>query len=376
MTDHTLDLNITKSHGGFTLSCEATFDRGITAVFGPSGSGKSTLLDSIAGLTTPDSGHIVAFGETLYSSSPHKNVSPEKRRFGYVFQDSALFPHMSVEENVNYGYRLTPTERRTVELDQLISLFQLSALLGRNVESLSGGETQRVALARALATSPRLLLLDEPLASLDAAFKGPIIRYLARIWKDLQIPMVYVSHSMSEVMALAHNVLVLNDGAVVALGRPSHVLTHPNVKVLADYATIENMIEAEIATPDSDDTATTLQRPHEAHSPRIRPSSGHNGDLLAPGQRHPACTRTTFQYQRPEHSPSDRARHPNLRLSRLHIGRHRRYADRGNHPKRTAKAPYRVWPATPRNHQKHQHHPTRHPNLVFVPPLPGGIGLR
>ena len=162
MIDHKLDLDITKRYGKFTLSCEAIFDQGITAVFGPSGSGKSTLLDSIAGLTTPDSGHIAAFGETLYSSSPRKNVSPEKRRFGYVFQDSALFPHMSVEDNVHYGYRLTSEERRTVELDQLIALFQLSSLLGRDVESLSGGETQRVAIARAIATSPRLLLLDEP----------------------------------------------------------------------------------------------------------------------------------------------------------------------------------------------------------------------
>lgn len=273
MIDHKLVLDITKKYGKFTLSCEAIFDQGITAVFGPSGSGKSTLLDSIAGLTTPDRGHIAAFGETLYSSSPRKNVSPEKRRFGYVFQDSALFPHMSVEDNVHYGYRLTPEERRTVELDQLIALFQLSSLLGRDVESLSGGETQRVALARALATSPRLLLLDEPLASLDAAFKGSIIRYLARIWKDLHIPMVYVSHSMSEVMALAHNVLVLSDGAVVVQGRPSHVLTHPNVTALADYATLENMIEAEIATPDDCDSATILQ---VGRTRLIAPASGHH----------------------------------------------------------------------------------------------------
>ena len=273
-TDHTLDLDITKSHGEFTLSCEATFDQGITAVFGPSGSGKSTLLDSIAGLISPDSGHIAAFGETLYSSSPRKNVRPEKRRFGYVFQESALFPHMNVEDNVRYGYRLTSAENRTIEPDQLIALFQLSNLLERDVDSLSGGERQRVALARALATSPRLLLLDEPLASLDAAFKGPIIRYLAHIWKDLRIPMVYVSHSMSEVMALAHQVLVLNDGAVVAHGRPSQVLAHPNVTAIADYATLENMIEAEIAPPEGDDSATILQvgptrltAPASGHSP-------------------------------------------------------------------------------------------------------------
>lgn len=272
MNDRTLELDIVKSHGDFTLSCETTFDQGITAVFGPSGSGKSTLLDSIAGLISPDTGHIAAFGETLYSSYPRKNVRPEKRRFGYVFQDSALFTHMNVENNIRYGHRLTPADRRTIELDQLIELFQLSSLLARDVDSLSGGERQRVALARALATSPRLLLLDEPLASLDAAFKGPIIRYLARVWKDLRIPMVYVSHSMSEVMALAHDVLVLNGGSVAAQGRPSHVLAHPNIMAIADYATLENMIEAEIATPEGDDSATILQ---VGPTRLTAPASGH-----------------------------------------------------------------------------------------------------
>ncbi len=271
-TDHTLELNITKSYGGFTLSCDATFEHGITAVFGPSGSGKSTLLDSIAGLISPDTGHIAAFGENLYSSSPRKNVRPEKRRFGYVFQDSALFPHMSVEDNILYGYQLTPAEYRNIEPAQLFELFKISGLLERDVDSLSGGEKQRVALARALATSPRLLLLDEPLASLDAAFKGSIIRYLAHIWRDLQIPMVYVSHSMSEVMALAHQVLVLNDGNVVAQGRPSQVLAHPNVTAIADYATLENMIEAEIATPEGDGSATILQ---VGETRLTAPASGH-----------------------------------------------------------------------------------------------------
>ena len=257
-TYDTLRLDITKRYGGFTLSCAAVLEQGITAVFGPSGSGKSTLLDSIAGLIVPDSGYIEAFGETIYSSQLHENIRPEKRRFGYVFQDSALFPHMSVEDNIRYGHRLTPTDRRTIELDQLIGLFQLSNLLERDANSLSGGEKQRVALARAIATSPRLLLLDEPLASLDVAFKGPIIRYLARIWNDLQIPMVYVSHSMSEVMALAHNVLVLRDGELVVQGRPSQVLLHPNVTTIADYATLENLIEAEIATFEDDMNSTII----------------------------------------------------------------------------------------------------------------------
>ena len=253
-----LSFEIVKRYPGFSLECRATFESGITAVFGPSGSGKTTLLNSIAGLVRPDEGAVRVLGETVFSSSPRRSLPPEKRRLGYVFQDSALFPHMSVWDNIRYGHKLASKGRPDAELEHLVELFQLSGLLQRGVVDLSGGERQRVALARALATSPRLLLLDEPLASLDTVFKGVIIRYLKRIWSELGTPMVYVSHSISEVMAVAQDMLVLRDGRVVAQGPPSQGLVHPEVSAIADYSPLENLLEAQVLTGTSRDDLAEL----------------------------------------------------------------------------------------------------------------------
>ena len=241
-----LRFRVAKRFQGFSLECEASFDSGVTAVFGPSGAGKTTLLNCIAGLIAPDEGEIEVAGNLHFSSSDGKNLPPERRHFGYVFQDPALFPHMSVRDNVKYGYSLTPTDRRTTDLELLVELFQLSPLMDRRTTNLSGGERQRVALARALATSPDLLLLDEPLASLDDAFKGIILGYLKRISTDLGTPMVYVSHSISEVMALAETVLVLASGKRVAQGVPSQVLVNPDIGDLADSGTLRNFLEAQV----------------------------------------------------------------------------------------------------------------------------------
>ena len=258
MTGPLLSFTITKRYPGFSLECRAAFESGVTAVFGPSGSGKTTLLNCIAGLTNPDEGEIEVLGEAVFSSANGTRVPPERRHFGYVIQDSALFPHMSAWNNIRYGYKLTPAHRRTTEPDQLVELFQLSGLLDRDVTGLSGGEKQRVALARALATSPALLLLDEPLGSLDAAFRGVIIRYLKRVWRELHTPMVYVSHSMSEVMALAGQVLVLSRGKVVTYGRPSEALVHPGVGAVADFAALENLLEAQVVTEQDGDGLAIL----------------------------------------------------------------------------------------------------------------------
>lgn len=243
MKDSLLELRVRKRFAGFTLDCEAQFGEGITAIFGPSGSGKSTLLNSIAGLTRPDEGEIRFEGEALYSSEEGIHMPPEKRRFGYVFQDSALFPHMSVANNIHYGYKLTAREDRRIEPSQLVELLQLGRLLERSVANLSGGERQRVALARALAASPRLLLLDEPLASLDGGLRGVILGYLKRIRRELGTPMVYVSHSISEVMALADNALALRDGRAVAYGRASEALLMPEVSAFAQFNTLENLLD-------------------------------------------------------------------------------------------------------------------------------------
>ena len=252
MSNPLLQFSIRKRFGDFTLDCEGRFRDGVTAVFGPSGSGKSTLLNSIAGLERPDEGEIVFDGETLYSSRRGVNLPPERRRFGYLFQNSALFPHMSVTDNIRYGYRLTPHADRQIDPARLIELLRLERLLERGVGNLSGGERQRVALARALATSPRLLLLDEPLASLDAGLRGVIIGYLKRIRRELGTPMIYVSHSLSEVIALADDALVLLDGAPAGFGRAIDALVQPQVSVVADYATLENLLEARVVRGDAD----------------------------------------------------------------------------------------------------------------------------
>ena len=241
-----LKLDVAKRLGEFELRCSAAFGPGITAVFGPSGSGKTTLLNCVAGLARPDRGEIEVLGRTVYSSSRRVNVPPERRGIGYVFQDSALFPHLSVRENIRYGHRLTPEAGRVVSLERVVDLLRLEPLMDRGVLDLSGGEGQRVALARALAASPRLLLLDEPISSLDLAFRGLILRYLKQVRDELSIPMVYVSHSISEVMALADDVLALRDGAQIAQGRPSTVLANPGLSRTSDYVALENLIDADV----------------------------------------------------------------------------------------------------------------------------------
>lgn len=254
-----LDLKIRKTFAGFTLDCEARFDDGVTAIFGPSGSGKSTLLNSVAGLVRPDEGEIRFRCESLYSSNEGVYVPPEKRRFGYVFQDSALFPHMSVADNIHYGYKLTAPEERRIEPSHLVGMLQLERLMGRSVANLSGGERQRVALARALATSPRLLLLDEPLASLDGGLRGVILGYLKRIRGELRIPMVYVSHSISEVIALADNALILRDGKVVAYGAASDALVTPEVSAFAQLDTLENFLDGVVRRRYDDEDLAELE---------------------------------------------------------------------------------------------------------------------
>ena len=254
-----ISFNVRKSFGEFELDCEADFDDGVTAVFGPSGSGKTTLLDCIAGMTSPDSGEIRVQNTSLYSSSEGLDLAPERRRFGYVFQHGALFPHMTVRQNVMYGYQLTPDTERRFEPDEIARLLGISQLMDRGVKNLSGGERQRVALARALASSPRMLLLDEPLASLDAGHRASILTYLRHVSEQLGTPMLYVSHSLSEVMALASNVLALSEGKRVAFGQTGEVMAHPDVAQIADYSTLENILEAEVISTDPS-TGTSVLR--------------------------------------------------------------------------------------------------------------------
>ena len=206
-----ITLDFALHQGGFVLEMHERIDARVVALFGPSGSGKTTVLESIAGLRRPRRGVIRIGARTLFDAEAGVDVPCHRRRVGYVPQDLALFPHMDVRRNILYGAGTGPAS----ELEHVISLLELDPLLDRGVAGLSGGERQRVALARALAASPALLLLDEPLAALDATLRSRILPYLERIRDDLAIPMLYVSHAEAEVRALADWVVVLDAGRVL-----------------------------------------------------------------------------------------------------------------------------------------------------------------
>ena len=191
---------------------------GVTALFGPSGAGKSTIIHAIAGLLKPERGRIVLQGETLLDTARGVFVPASARRIGVVFQDTRLFPHLSVRANLLYGWRRARPPANTQNIDAIISLLGLEPLLARKPRTLSGGERSRVALGRALLMSPRALLLDEPLASLDAPRKAEILPYLERLVRETKIPMLYVSHALDEVARLADRMVVLNAGRVLAEG--------------------------------------------------------------------------------------------------------------------------------------------------------------
>lgn len=213
-----LEFEFKLRQGDFELDVAGQFSNGITAVFGPSGAGKSTLLACLAGMTEPEDGFIKLGGQTLFSSSERVRTPPQSRRVVMVFQDGMLFPHKTVRENIEYGYRMMPIEQRTVDPDELCKFLRIDELSDRYPETLSGGERQRVALARSVATSPRLLLLDEPVASLDLELRNEVVSYLKQVHERYAIPMVYVSHSLSDVMALAANALVLERGRTKSFG--------------------------------------------------------------------------------------------------------------------------------------------------------------
>ena len=190
----------------------------LTALFGPSGSGKTTLINLIAGLIRPDKGRIAVEGRVLVDTEAGLFVPRHKRRIGMVFQDARLFPHLSVASNLRYGRWFTPAAERYADINSVVELLGIGHLLDRRPAKLSGGEKQRVAIGRALLASPKLLLMDEPLASLDEARKAEILPYIERLRDETKIPIVYVSHSVAEVARLASDVVVLAQGKVVASG--------------------------------------------------------------------------------------------------------------------------------------------------------------
>jgi len=213
-----LAVDIEKRLGEFSIAARFETAGGVTAVFGPSGAGKTTLVNMIAGLLTPDRGRIALGDTVLFDSEQRINLPPWRRRIGYVFQEGRLFPHLKVAANLDYGRRMCGLPPDPAETQRIVDLLDIGQLGDRRPGKLSGGERQRVAIGRALLMRPRLLLLDEPLASLDVARKREILPYLERLRDESAVPMVYVSHQANELRRIATSVVLLDAGRVTAAG--------------------------------------------------------------------------------------------------------------------------------------------------------------
>jgi len=269
----------------FTLDVDFTAAPGFTILFGPSGSGKTTLLDCIAGLTLPDSGRIAVAERLFFDRNASKgkaglDLQVPKRGVGYVFQDLALFPNLTVEQNTEYGLAHLPRPARKQRAITMLEAFRIDDLRHRRPAQISGGERQRVALARALVTDPCLLLLDEPLAALDAPTKSTILADLRRWNQAHGIPILYVTHSREEVLALGERVIVMDQGRIIAQGTPHEVLRAPVQETIAQLAGFENIFDAIVLSlhPDRGTSRCRLEGQNsgtlELETPLVRAEAG------------------------------------------------------------------------------------------------------
>lgn len=225
-----IEVDVRRKLGKFSLQASFTSPPGgITALFGRSGAGKTSLINLLAGLDRPDEGRIVVDGVVLFDSEAGIDMPPEKRRLGYVFQEGRLFPHMSVRHNLAYGMK---GDGNGADFDQIVELLDIGILLDRGPRDLSGGEKKRVAIGRALLASPRLLLMDEPLAALDMGRKAEILPYIERLRDELAMPIVYVSHAMEEIVRLADTLVIMSDGKVAAVGPVEELMSRLDLRPL------------------------------------------------------------------------------------------------------------------------------------------------
>jgi molybdate transport system ATP-binding protein len=210
---------------GFDLEVDTSFDRAIVGIFGPSGAGKTILLELVSGLRRPDTGTVTLDETTLFDANSSTNLPPRRRRIGYVPQDLALFPHLDVRANLIYGHRPSSGANGLFTLEHVATAMEITSLLDRDVTTLSGGEQQRVAFARAILSAPRLLLLDEPMSSLDSRLKQRLVPFLLRIRDEFHIPLIYVTHDAGELTSLCDEVLLIERGRITGRGSPADVLT-------------------------------------------------------------------------------------------------------------------------------------------------------
>jgi molybdate transport system ATP-binding protein len=232
----------------FELDVSFTIGAGISILFGASGAGKTTLLDCVAGILSPDAGNIAVGAGALFDSERRINLPAQQRNVGYVFQDLALFPHMTVESNVAYGLSGLTAQARRARSAAMLELLRISHLIKRHPAELSGGERQRVALARALVLKPSILLLDEPLSGLDLPVRMKIADDLRQCIKDSAIPVLYVTHNRDEVFALGEEMLVIERGRIIAQGTPHQVMSAPRSETVAQLAGFENVFDAQVAS--------------------------------------------------------------------------------------------------------------------------------
>ena len=272
--------SFTSPERDFSLDVEFSAAPGFTILFRRSGSGKTTLLDCVSGLATPDAGRTAVGERVLFDVSSRVNVPVEKRGVGYVLQDLALFPHLTVEQNTEYGLAHLPRLARKERATAMLQEFRIDHLRQQRPEKISGGERQRVALARALVTDPCVLLLDEPLAALDTATKAKILDDLRRWNQAHGIPILYVTHSREEVIALGERVVVLEQGRIIAQGTPHEVMRAPVHETVAQLAGFENIFDATVYLIHEDRGTITCRLPGDAgkfvllETPLIRAEMG------------------------------------------------------------------------------------------------------
>ena len=271
----TLSVDISHRLGDFAVEANFASSGRLTALFGPSGSGKSTLINMIAGLIRPAKGRVAVDGRVLTDVAAGIFVPMHKRRIGMVFQDARLFPHMSVAGNLRYGRWFTPASERYANIDAVVDLLGVGPLLDRRPAKLSGGEKQRVAIGRALLASPTLLLMDEPLASLDEARKAEILPYVERLRDEMRIPIVYVSHSIAEVARLASDVVVLSRGAVAAFGPTEAIMQRLDLLPAEERGEGGAVLDTRVLSHDEVFGMTVLGSPAgEIHVPKLARAIG------------------------------------------------------------------------------------------------------
>ncbi|MGH6940257.1 molybdenum ABC transporter ATP-binding protein [Hypericibacter sp.] len=255
----TLEVDVALSRPSFELAASFRTGPGVTALFGQSGSGKTTLVNMVAGLVRPDRGRILVDGRALFDSDARVNLPSHRRRVGYVFQESRLFPHLTVRQNLLYGSWFRGRRFRLGSVDQIVELLGIGDLLSRRPSSLSGGEKQRVAIGRAILSDPAILLMDEPLASLDDARKGEILPYLERLRDGLDLPILYVSHSVPEVVRLATTMILLSAGKIVASGPVEDVMGRPDLFPAAGRYEAGSVLDAHVVAHDAEFGLTELE---------------------------------------------------------------------------------------------------------------------